>query len=160
MVVSRRQSLFFLVNDSVNEPASFSQRLKWKRDSNPINLLVQYYADSSAERQAEIDECLKKNVENEYIDKIYLFIDNENVKVPQFAAGASKVIPVRLNRRLKFKDAFAYCSEHLSEQVCIVANSGMSISSFSARARCSNRPRLRHLLRSNFALPSSASIKW
>lgn len=129
MIVSPRQSLFFLVNDGINEPPSFSQRLKWKKPSNPINIITQYYRDSSAERQTEIDLCLANNIKNEYVDKIHLFFDNnadDELQLPEHLASSSKIVPIRLGRRLKYKDAFDYCNKNLSEQICIVANSGSS----------------------------------
>lgn len=136
MIVSPRQSLFCLVNDGINEPSSFSQRLKWKKPSNPINLITQYYRDSSAERQQEIDLCLSNNITNEYVDKIHLFIDDstkEDLQLPEPFATSNKIVPIRLGRRLKFKDAFDYCNKNLSDQICIIANSGSNFSQSCSR---------------------------
>jgi len=38
-------------------------------------LVTSYYKTHDPERQKELDECLIKNVENEYITKIYLLND-------------------------------------------------------------------------------------
>jgi len=48
-----------------------------------INLLTQYYQDSSPERQAEIHLCLKNNISCDYIDKIYLFFEDEILQLPE-----------------------------------------------------------------------------
>jgi hypothetical protein len=126
LVVSSRQEHFFLINEDVTEAATFSQRLKWKRPTTPIHVITQYYVDDSKDRQAEIDLCLAKNILNEYIDKIHVFLDDETVQLPQFALGSSKIVAIRLSRRLKFKDAFNYCDKNLSNEICVVANSGSS----------------------------------
>src|SRR3990167_9578300 len=40
-----------------------------------INLFVSYYQDSVPERQREIDTCFTKNLANQYIDNIYVLVD-------------------------------------------------------------------------------------
>lgn len=47
-----------------------------------INLFVSYYTATVPERQAEIDYCLKANIENPNISSIILLLDRPDVFVP------------------------------------------------------------------------------
>lgn len=42
-----------------------------------INLFISYYVDKSLARQKELDECLKKNIENPLIKTIYVLVQSE-----------------------------------------------------------------------------------
>lgn len=44
-----------------------------------INLFTSYYKDKNKERQKELDFCLKRNIENKFIDNIYLLSETEDI---------------------------------------------------------------------------------
>jgi hypothetical protein len=48
-----------------------------------INLYSTYFISSNKKRQDELNFCLKKNLQNEYIDKINIFLD-KNTKICNF----------------------------------------------------------------------------
>jgi hypothetical protein len=86
-------------------------------------LITSYYKAGDIERQKELDECLKKNVENEYINKIYLlndknydldFIENKN-KIKQFS--------VIKDNKLNFKDAIEFINTYCYKDIVILSNS-------------------------------------
>lgn len=79
-------------------------------------LLVNYYKDKNKERQAEIDECLRKNIEHPLIDRIIIFKD-EHIEVP----ADKKIIPVRWNGRPSYSDYFRIGSKY--NDIKILANS-------------------------------------
>jgi len=91
-------------------------------------LITTYYKSTNDNRNKEIDKCLIKNFENNYIKKIYLlnndiydlsFINNINVH--------NKIIQVKIsnndNYRLKYNDAIKFINENLMNNICILANS-------------------------------------
>ncbi len=68
-------------------------------------LFINYYKDKYPQRQAELDFCLQKNIENEYIDSIVAFHD-ENTTVPDLP----KLIPVLHPVRPAYGDYFRLAS--------------------------------------------------
>lgn len=86
-----------------------------------INLFVSYYQDENTERQWELDECLKRNIENELIDHIYVFIeypiDNEILK-------HKKIHTILIHKRPTYELVFAFINMLAKENdINIVANS-------------------------------------
>ena len=64
-----------------------------------INVFFPYYLCGDKERQKEIDLCLKKNIENEYISKLYILIDDGS-KLP---FTAEKVEIINLTERPTYR---------------------------------------------------------
>src|ERR1035437_4119693 len=64
-----------------------------------INLFTNYY--KYTQRQSEIDECIKKNIECTAIDKIFL-ISKKDEKYTE----NHKIVSIELENRPKFKDMF------------------------------------------------------
>ena len=58
---------------------SISGKIKTKEnpDNESIYLIYQYFVHRDASRNKELQECLRKNVENPHITKIYLL--NEKI---------------------------------------------------------------------------------
>jgi len=74
-----------------------------------INLFLQYFIHPNNERQNEIKECLKRNIENKQINKIYLL--NEKIYTNEELGlynSNNKIIQININERLKFKYVFEY----------------------------------------------------
>ena len=79
-----------------------------------ITLLVNYY--KNIDRQAEIDYCLNKNIENNLIDKIIVF--HNNIEVPK----NDKIKSVSTDQNImSFTDFFNYGNN--IEGIKIIANS-------------------------------------
>lgn len=111
----------YLVNASVNEPDSFKDQFT-KGKTNSINLITQYYLDSSSERQKELDHCLVQNIACNQIDCIHLLLESEN-DIPTKLIGDSKKVKITiLGHRWKYMDAFQYCNANLDGQICVIAN--------------------------------------
>ena len=49
----------------------------------PLVLIQQYYRPPQTARARELDKCLKKNLENPLIDRIYLFVESKDLKLPK-----------------------------------------------------------------------------
>jgi hypothetical protein len=102
-IQSRRLPFNLLVNSDVNEPEEWFQREAKPREKNKdvkINLIVQYYRDSSPKRQHELDECIRKNIANRYIDSIWMFLETDFDVHSYFKSEKIKKCSV-LERRLK-----------------------------------------------------------
>jgi hypothetical protein len=66
--------------------------------------IIQYYKHVNVKRMGEIDFALKKNIENEYIDKIVLITD-EGVDESKLPAN-EKLIVVKKNKRMTYGETF------------------------------------------------------
>lgn len=75
--------------------------------NDPIYLIQQFYIDKNQERQQEILKCLKLNVFNNSIDKIYLL--NERIyDNNELGIQSEKIIQINIKERLTYKDAFDF----------------------------------------------------
>jgi len=98
-------------------------RLPEERNLNGnVNLIMQFYIDADTDRQREIRETLLLNVNNNYIDKIYLF--NERIYTDdELGISSDKIIQIDVNHRLKFEDIFNLVDAHKIEGFIVIANS-------------------------------------
>ncbi len=85
-------------------------------------LFTTYYLAEDTIRNEENAICLKNNISNEQIDKIYLVLQNQ--EKPQID-NTEKVEFVFLGRRPMFSDFFSLITEYkkTSDNRCIIANS-------------------------------------
>eukprot|EP01126_Amoeba_proteus_P007142 TRINITY_DN12544_c0_g1_i3.p1 TRINITY_DN12544_c0_g1~~TRINITY_DN12544_c0_g1_i3.p1 ORF type:complete len:522 (-),score=91.66 TRINITY_DN12544_c0_g1_i3:68-1633(-) len=112
-----------LVNKDVNVLPPFDLEIASKKPRNcVINLVVQYYKDTSPQRQKEIDDALDLNIRCTAIDLIHLLLEHES-DLPEKYRNQPKLKVSLLGSRWLFSDAFKYCNQNLKGQVCIVANS-------------------------------------
>jgi hypothetical protein len=91
-----------------------------------FNLITTYYKTENLKRQKELDECLKNNFNNKFIDKIYLlndlvyeieFIDNHKEKIIQIIVDSNNA------KRLGFDYAVTFINTNLQNTLCIISNS-------------------------------------
>jgi len=87
-----------------------------------INLIIQFYIDKDPNRQKEILKTLFLNVNNNYIDNIYLF--NERIYTEEeLGVKSDKIIQININTRLSFKNIFNLIDEYKIEGFIVIANS-------------------------------------
>lgn len=101
-----------------------SQETNVQNTSNnePINLFCQFFIHPNKERQLEITTCLKNNVKNKYIKKIYLL--NERIySDEELDVSSNKIIQADIKRRLQFKDVFEYIHSNDIKGYNIIINS-------------------------------------
>ena len=85
-----------------------------------INLFINYYISKNIERQREIDECLKKNLNNPLIFRVYAFTEGETPRV-----SSKKLTLVRRSTRPTYSDFISYINSHskLFSSYNIISNS-------------------------------------
>ncbi len=95
-------------------------------DKDNITLITQFYISPDKSRQAEILECLHFNLNNTFIDKIYLITEQtyteEDMKISN-NTNKSKVIQINVGNRLKYRDVFNIIESHDIEGYIVLANS-------------------------------------
>lgn len=84
-----------------------------------MKLLIQYFKTNNYQRDMEYLSCLKANISNRYIDKIYLFVENEHV--PQITSEKFHFVPIE--KRCTYTDFFNFANKNLENEICILANS-------------------------------------
>lgn len=83
-----------------------------------MNLLIEYFRSSDYQRHSEYLTCIHENLENEFIEKIYVFIsDDVNLNFK-----SEKIEIIRRDERPTYKDLFEFCNDNLKDQICIIAN--------------------------------------
>ncbi len=85
-----------------------------------VNVFYNYYADNNSNRKVEIDSCLKKLVENQSIDQLFVITESAET-LPHSSDKTTKLL---LNQRPSFQTIFSLITEKSSERdVNVVLNS-------------------------------------
>jgi hypothetical protein len=86
-------------------------------------ILLNYYRDYNEERRREYLFCVKKNLDLNFIDRLIIFIENDDYKNDLNLFNASKKISfIKINKRFEFKDAINYSKKILKNSVIIIIN--------------------------------------
>lgn len=96
-----------------------------------MNLFVNYYIDPNEERQKEIDLCLKINLDNDIIKRIYVFLDNGTGFGSRFQHEKIYIIPFVGRPAFKyfFKAINLYLELDGMSDISVVANSDIYLPS-------------------------------
>jgi len=89
-----------------------------KEFKGDIYLIQQYYQDKSVIRQKEYDYCLQRNLNNKYINKIYLL--NEKSNNYEHFENNNKIEEIIINKRLEYYDFFKFIRK--LNGYCILSN--------------------------------------
>ena len=79
---------------------------KEKPDTDKIYLIYQFFVHSDKKRNIELRKCLRFNVKNPYIDKIFLL--NEKIYGEELGIKSDKIDQRNIGNRIKFKDIFEF----------------------------------------------------
>jgi len=80
-------------------------------NNQPINLIYQFFVHKVKKRNNEIKKCLKFNVQNPHIDKIYLL--NEKIySESELGIKSDKIVQIDVKTRLKFADVFKFINDN------------------------------------------------
>lgn len=86
-----------------------------------LHVVVQYYNDANADRQAEYDYCVQCNLANQAVLKVHCMLEPGTV-VPDWLRDHPKYVGVPVEGRLTYKRAFEYANEALINQVVCLSN--------------------------------------
>jgi hypothetical protein len=125
--------------------------------SDPIHLVTQFYLPKSTERLAEVQEALRRNAANPYLESILLL--NERIYTEEeLGVSAPKIKQYLLPRRVKFSDLF---STRLPGYT-VVANADIFFDETIQNVRTSDihcTKKMYSLLRYEFTTPNLAECK-
>ena len=86
-------------------------------------LLTGFYHDPDMHRRGELLECIKRNVANDWIDEVRIFIEDTTALETISDLGEHrKLTLIPLGRRVTFRFLFDYANENLKGQTVLVAN--------------------------------------
>ena len=86
-----------------------------------IILVTQYYIPKNKEREQEINTCLIKNLENNIIDEIHLYIENDYDF--NFLKNKNKIKFIKTNKQLSYNTVFNYSNIYDKNHIIILSNS-------------------------------------
>ena len=84
---------------------SSSAKLLETKNEDPVTLICQFFIHKDKNRNEEIRQCLKRNVENEHIDKIIL-LNEKKYTDDELGIKHKKIRQVNINKILTYKDVF------------------------------------------------------
>jgi hypothetical protein len=75
-------------------------------------------------RSQELIDSLLKNLESSLVEKIHLFIDdNESLdKLNNITNHSDKIIIIEIGKKPKYSDFFRYIIDNLQDQICMITN--------------------------------------
>ena len=86
-----------------------------------IHLIVQYFNDHRPKRQAEFDDCVRRNLGNPWIAGVHGLIEPDT-EVPDWLAGHAKYREQRIDHWLTYRTALDYANEALAGETVCIAN--------------------------------------
>jgi hypothetical protein len=128
--VSKTQSIVEQSRPAVEQmPIELENKVQHIENKSKVILITQYYHVISSDveyklkRQQEIDFCLQKNFENEFIDEIHFLLEKDynfdfiynkyNIVIKKKITG----------KRINYKHVFTYCNNNCNNNICILINS-------------------------------------
>jgi len=92
------------------------------KDTEKIYFINQFFIHPNKERHDEILFCLKKNILNENIHKIYLL--NERIYTKEeLGISSDKIIQININKRLQYSDIFHFVESEKLNGYIVFCNS-------------------------------------
>ena len=81
-------------------------------------IFINYFSDPDPIRRAEYLYCVEQNVSRSFIDKVFIFVENEEAKhdIPP----NDKIVYVSIEARMEFKDVINYTKDNLEDDAIII----------------------------------------
>jgi hypothetical protein len=79
---------------------------------------INYYSDKNEERKKEYLYCVEKNIEPNFIDKVFIFVETPEAKkdIPH----NDKIVFVDIPKRMEFKDVIEYAAKNLEDDSIVI----------------------------------------
>ena len=95
-----------------------------------INIISTFYISKynshlDSLRSNELENCLINNINSQMIEKIHLFVDDEDAyqKLIQIANKSDKIVIIEIGKKPKYNDFFNYILQNLQNKICMITNS-------------------------------------
>lgn len=81
------------------------------------------------DRSNELEYCIIKNLENPIVDKIHLFIDDEDAlrRLNIISNNSEKIVVISIGLKPKYNDIFNYILENIQNEICMITNADIYI---------------------------------
>lgn len=93
-----------------------------------VEIIVQYFKvkyNNKEERQKEINLCLKKNIENKYVNTIHFLYESEEDFEYFKPLINKKVNMYSIKKRLSYQTMLDYANKYLKNKVCVYLHADM-----------------------------------
>jgi len=99
-----------------------------------INIITSFYTsklDSKLDndRNNELQNCLQKNIENQSIEKIHLYIDDDEAYEYINKINSDKINIIQTGKKPMYSDLFNFALQNLKDKICMITNSDIYIES-------------------------------
>ena len=99
-----------------------------------INIISTFYISNynshlDTSRSQELENCLINNLKSEIIEKIHLFVDNEEAhkRLIQITNNCDKIVIIEIGKKPKYIDFFNYIFQKLENKICMITNADIYI---------------------------------
>lgn len=89
---------------------------------NKIVLITEYFKHNNKIRQDEINNSINKNINNKFIDKIYLLNETDT----KYATNSDKIKNIFTNKRSTFENSFKIANTLQEGTIVIISNNDIS----------------------------------
>lgn len=100
-----------------------------------INIISTFYVSKYSSnldnlRSKELETCLVNNIASQFVEKIHLFIDdNEDlIRLKELTNESEKVVVISVGIKPKYNDFFNYILDNLENKICMITNSDIFLS--------------------------------
>lgn len=99
-----------------------------------INIISTFYISNyksprDIERTKELVDVLNNNIQSPFIEKIHLFVDNdESLKHLHDVTKSNKIVVIEVGKKPIYSDFFNYILNNLKNNICMITNSDIYIS--------------------------------
>ena len=95
-----------------------------------INIISTFYVSKYSSnldivRSKELESCLINNITSYFVEKIHLFIDDNDslIRLNELTNNSEKVVVINVGIKPKYDDYFKYIIDNLENKICMITNS-------------------------------------
>jgi hypothetical protein len=95
-----------------------------------INIVSTFYISKYSSkldnlRSKELEACLVNNIASSFIEKIHLFVDDDDSlnRLNELTNNSEKVVVICIGIKPKYDDFFNYILNNLKDKICMITNS-------------------------------------
>lgn len=95
-----------------------------------INIVTTFYISKYSShlnnlRSKELESCLINNISCPFVEKIHLFLDDEDAlkRLNELTNNSDKIVIISVGIKPKYNDFFNYILNNLNDKICMITNS-------------------------------------